>query len=187
MLKAFLPYIYDIHKVDQNKQNAAHIAAKFGELECLKILTANKINLEEKDGLGMQPSHLAARYNHVDIIKFLFELGVRLDCRCFEGKTPFHYAAEYGSFEALKFLSECFVDYSVTDNDGNTLAHLTVKNDHLMSLKYLVKLGLPVDKCRNTLGRNVLHMCCTSGAIRSLHWLLENKFDYLAVDSSLQF
>jgi ankyrin repeat protein len=41
MLKDILQYIDDINKPDMNKQTAAHLASKYGELECLKILFAN--------------------------------------------------------------------------------------------------------------------------------------------------
>jgi ankyrin repeat protein len=54
MLKGLLPYIDEINKLDANNQTAAHIAAKYGELECLKILFANGINLEIADKFGLQ-------------------------------------------------------------------------------------------------------------------------------------
>ena len=54
MLKGLLPYIDDINKLDANNRTAAHIAAKYGELECLKILFANGINLDIADKFGLQ-------------------------------------------------------------------------------------------------------------------------------------
>ncbi len=73
MLKGLLPYIDDINKIDLNNQTAAHIAAKYGELECLKLLFANGINLEAADKFGMLASHIAAQQNHVDIIEFFLK------------------------------------------------------------------------------------------------------------------
>lgn len=52
MLTAMLPHIDDINKVDNYQQTAAHVAAKFNELECLKILYANGIDLELADKFG---------------------------------------------------------------------------------------------------------------------------------------
>jgi len=120
-------------------------------------------------------SHIAARYNHPDIIDFLFDVGISLNESCKQGKLPFHYAAEYGSFEALKALTDYYIDLSFTDNDGNTAAHLSAKNDRFNCLKFLVRKRVPVDKIRNNLGRNVAHVCCFYGSVRSLHWLFSNK------------
>ena len=43
--------------------------------------------------------------------------------------------------------------------------------------------GLPVDKVRNNAGRNVAHICCLSGSVKTLHWLFENNSDRLNTDS----
>ena len=175
MLKGLLSYVDDINKLDNNNQNAAHIAAKHGELECLKILTANGIYLKTADDTGMQVSHIAAKYNHPDLIDFLFDVGISLNEPCKQGKLPFHYAAEFGSLEALKALTDYYIDLSFTDNEGNTAAHLSAKNDKFNCLKFLVRKRVPVDKIRNNLGRNVAHLCCFYGSVRCLHWLFANN------------
>ena len=54
MLKGLLPFVDNINSLDQDKRNAAQIACKHGELECLKILVANGINLEHVDAQGLQ-------------------------------------------------------------------------------------------------------------------------------------
>lgn len=188
MLRNLLAFVDDINKLDHNGQNCAHISAKHGELECLKVLIANGIDVKCEDNLGMQPIHLAASHDQPKIIEFLFELGIPLNTRCkTNGKLPIHFAAESGSFEALKLLCEYYVDVSIKDNDENSAAHLAAKNDQLNCLKYLVKLGLPVDKVKNKLGRNVVHMCCLHGANRCLHWLFQNNIDIYAVDGIFQY
>ena len=187
MLQSILPYIDDINKLDQNNQTAAHVASKYGELECLRVLVANEINLNITDKLGMLTTHLAAQHDHENIIEFLFEIGTPFNLGCNEGKLPLHYAAEYGSFKSLKKICEFHVDLSIRDQDGNTAAHLAGKNDHLKCLKYFKKLGIPFDKIRNNLGRNLTHICSINGAIKSLHWLLEDNADRLAIDGKLTF
>jgi hypothetical protein len=183
MLKALLPYIEDVNKLDQNEQNAAHICAKYGELSCLKMLAANGVNLEQKDVCGLQPLHVAVKHNSVAVIDFLFEMGMSINVRCNSGKLPFHYAGEFGSIDALKKMCEYYVDLTVPDAEGNTVAHLAAQYDHLESLKYLVKLGFPVDRVRNNLGRNVAHICCLHGSVKCLHWLFEYvNIDVLSMD-----
>lgn len=104
-----LPYIDDINKVDKNLQTAAHVAAKFNELACLKILYANGINLDLADKFGLQVAHIAAQQDHTDILEFLFDVGISLNTGCRFGKIPIHYAAEYGAYNSLKLLSKYYV------------------------------------------------------------------------------
>ena len=113
MLKGLLPYIDDINKVDSNNQTAAHIAAKYGEVECLKILYANGVDLEFGDKFGMQASHIAAQQNHSDILEFFFEIGLSLNTGCNKGKMPIHYAAESGSYESIILLYLCDDSYCI--------------------------------------------------------------------------
>ncbi len=70
------------------------------------------------------------------------------------------------------------------DNDQNTVGHLAAKNDHLNCVKYLISVGLPVDIVRNNKGRNVAHVCCINGSIRTLHWLLENGINKEILDDA---
>lgn len=173
-----LPYIEDVNKLDQNGQNPAHICCKYGELECLRILTANGLDLTQIDATGMTPLHVAALHNHPDIVEFLFEMGVPLNVRCQNGRLPFHYTGEYGSLRTLKKMCEYYLDVTIPDADGNTIAHLVVKSqsaDRVDCLRYLVEQHqFPVDRVRNEQGRNVAHMCCLYGSVKCLHWLFEH-------------
>ena len=183
MLKALLPFIEEVNKLDQNGQNAAHICCKYGEFACLKLLAANGINLEQRDTSGMQPFHVAARHNSHDIVEFLFEMGVPFDERCASGKLPFHYASEHGALQTVRLMCSFHADLTVPDSEGNTAAHLAAQFDRFDCLKHLVKLGVPVDRVRNNLGRNVAHICCLHGSVKCLHWLFENAgIDPLLVD-----
>ena len=89
MLKAVLPYVDDVNKVDNSERTAAHVAAKYGELECLKMLVANGADLQLVDSFGMQVSHIAAQQDHAEIVEFLFLVGVPLNSvACKRGKLP---------------------------------------------------------------------------------------------------
>ena len=82
-------------------------------------------------------------------------------------------------------MCEFYVDLSLPDEEGNTPAHLASKNDKLNCLKYLVRLGIPVNKVSNNLGRNVVHEACFHGSFKCLHWLFDEiDIDLNAVDKS---
>ena len=186
MLRGLLKYITDVNTLDNNMQNAAHICAKHGELECLRLLAANGIDLRQRDGLGMEPSHVAAYYNQPRILEFLFEMGVPMTEHCSGGKAPLHYACESGALDSVRTLSGYCADVSMCDRlEANTGAHWAARFDRLDCLKLLASLGLPLDLLRNELGRTVAHVCCLHGSVRSLHWLLENfDFHRFAIDSN---
>lgn len=189
MLRGLLKYIHDINTLDNNLQNAAHICAKHGELECLRLLAANGIDLRHKDSVGMEPSHVAAYYNQAHVIEFLFEMGVPIDEYCSGGKTPLHYACQNGSLDAVRTINAYSIDISIPElHEGNTGAHLAAKHDKLDCLKLLASLGLPLTLVTNQLGRNLAHVCCLYGSVRCLHWLLDNHdFDLFCVDSKTFF
>lgn len=157
---------------DNNGCTAAHIAAKFGQVECLKILYDHGIDLYLQDRNGKNLTHYAAEFNHPNVIEFCMELEIPLNTRCKSGKLPIHYASEFGCVDALKKLVT--IDLSVRDGGENTAAHLAVRNDHLNCLKFLVKLGLPLNNTKNKQGRNVPHEACYFGAINCLHWMFES-------------
>ena len=172
LLKSLLANVKNINEEDINGFSAAHVAAKFGQLECLQILYENDIDLGKVDKNGKTLCHLAAEFNHPNIIQFCSDIGISLEIKCNSGKTPLHYASEFGSLEALKVIA--LIDISLADNNGNTAAHLAVQNDRLNCLKYLVRLGLPVNIIKNKMGRNVSHEACFYGANNCLHWMFEN-------------
>ena len=179
MLRGLLQYINNVNTLDKNLQNAGHICAKYGELDCLRLLAANGIDLRHKDALGMAASHLAAKYNHAHILEFLFEMGVPLNEYCAGGKLPWHYACESGSLDAVRLISGHFVDLSMPDVlEGNTGAHLAAKHDRLACLKLLERLGVPVGLVRNGLQRSVAHICCLYGSVKCLHWFFETFINY---------
>lgn len=84
-------YLWFLRTISKIYKNLKIFPAKYGELECLKVLIANSINLELVDEHGMNVSHIAARFNHPKIIEYLFNLGYRLDEPSNDGKLPVHY------------------------------------------------------------------------------------------------
>jgi ankyrin repeat protein len=183
MLKEILRFVKDVDQVDNNGQTAAHICAKQGELECLKLLAANSADLHLTDKNGMGLSHLAAQYNHYAVLEFLFYIGNSLVKRTPNGKLPLHYAAQHGSFESVKMLTKYYVDVNQLDNEGNYAAHFAAMNNKLQCLKYLIRIGTPLGKCQNRRGRNLAHVAALHGASHCLHWLLEKGCDTTEIDS----
>ena len=71
-----LRYICDtypdmIHDTDNNKRNAAHYAAQYGTVECLKFLIEQGINPRDKDTDGSTILHRAAIGGNITVLRYI--------------------------------------------------------------------------------------------------------------------
>ncbi|KAI3317259.1 hypothetical protein HD806DRAFT_527243 [Xylariaceae sp. AK1471] len=77
-----------------------------------------KLDLEDKDELGMTKLHHAVRAGDLDLVEAVIQSGAGVDCRDENGSTPLHYAAERGLFKCMAVLVEHGADIRITDNSG---------------------------------------------------------------------
>ena len=79
---------------DEGGNTAAHIAAKYGHMECLRILLHHDNSLlETLNGLNQTPLHCAAFHGRVQCVRLLLEFNANVNCVSTSGNTPFHEAA----------------------------------------------------------------------------------------------
>jgi len=79
----------------------AHEAARAGQLDCLKLLSAAGASMEAATVNGNTPMHYAAVYGHVAVLQFLYlqdesPKKTRLMTKNQMAWTPFHSAARHG-------------------------------------------------------------------------------------------
>lgn len=81
----------------------AHQAAKYGQVEVLRLLSERGADLAATTPEGVTPLHLAAGFGEEAAVRFLLERGVPVDAREELGMTP-HMAARAGGHEAIATL-----------------------------------------------------------------------------------
>ncbi|KAL7251591.1 hypothetical protein ACSBR1_013434 [Camellia fascicularis] len=111
-------------QVTPNKNTVLHIAAQFGNSQCVReILSKNSLLLNRQNAKGDTALHVAAREGHSEIVKSLIECATSLDHH--------HVAIESGSEITKKMLR------ATSDDDGDTALHdaLRYRQPGLVRLK----------------------------------------------------
>lgn len=83
---------------------ALHLAAGWGNLECLKELISSGASVNARDYHGYTALHGAAYYGEVDCLKELIEAGADKELKSNDGKTAFDIAANRGSAACMDLL-----------------------------------------------------------------------------------
>lgn len=102
-------------------------AARYGRLECLKILVAAGFSLNDTDLSGKSALHVAAIENKVACIEYLVETGASLECRDNEFRTPLFRAVLHNAVEAAEELLKHGADPWVMGKDGVDLISKAVE------------------------------------------------------------
>ena len=92
-------------ELSENGATLAHLAARRGDLECLRVIvTADDSLCTTGDVRGATPLHVCAYHGYNDCLDCLLDNGGSADQKDFDGATPIHFAASSGHFECLKVL-----------------------------------------------------------------------------------
>ena len=93
--------------LDENEATLAHLAAKKGDVECLKaILEVHPALSEIGDLRGTTPLHVCAYHGHLECVKYLLDEGKSKVLKDKDGATAVHFAAASGHTDCLKVLIE---------------------------------------------------------------------------------
>jgi ankyrin repeat protein len=135
---------YPINALTPRKWTAAHLAAREGNVEIMKILlTADGIDLRIKNVEGHIPLHIAALHNQAENVKLLLRRDWKSRSLCDgTGRTACTIAASKGYVEVLAVLWEAGQDFNETKStNGWTALHLAAEGGHLETVQYLLKHG----------------------------------------------
>ncbi|XP_038173028.1 ankyrin repeat and SOCS box protein 11 isoform X2 [Arvicola amphibius] len=100
-----------------------HEAVKRGHRECMEILLANNVNIDQELPQLGTPLYVACTYERVDCVKKLLELGANVD----HGRrldTPLHAAAKQSSVEVINLLTEYGANLRLRNSQGKSALDL---------------------------------------------------------------
>lgn len=83
-----------------------HTCCETGNLERLRQLIAEKVDLNKQDARGNTPLRWASAYGQIEIVKELLKHNANANIGNYRGWTPFHYACYYGYLNIVKILIE---------------------------------------------------------------------------------
>jgi len=114
-----------------------------GDLEFLKTIVSEGVDVEIEDYWGRTPLIYASGYGHLEIVKYLIEkhnANVEAKNNC--GENPLIYASLNGPLEIVKYLiEECNANVETKNKFGNTPLIYASIYGHLEIVKYLIENG----------------------------------------------
>ena len=124
---------------------ALHVAARQGNVEEVKRLLGQKVDVNSESSSGYTPLHISAGWDMRRVTGLLVTHGAKINAQNVSSWTPLHLAAGRGHTKMVKFLLARGADPGIEDRVGRTPADLAQEafNDDLVDL--LESEGLDVD------------------------------------------
>jgi len=146
LLKRLSPGLVDV--TDNQNRSALHWSAAFNNVECVKLLIKNNINVAMGDREGKTPLHWAANNHHpraVATIKILLETSPSvINWQDYEGRTAIHFAVAVENTATVEYLLNfqpiiCEVDR--LDNTFRTPLHWAAQLGNVAIVEHLLHKG----------------------------------------------
>lgn len=181
-----------------NGATLAHVAARRGDVEALKLLVTKSPSLcTSGDIRGATPLHVAAYRGHEECLAALLDAGGTADQPDTDGATAVHFAAASGHLEAIKTLisrgrgnanarnssgetpgiilqlflvSVCFTFYTVL----SLAVYFAAQEGHLACIQWLVEQAGADPQLASTDGMTPLHAAAQTGRLNVTYWLVRS-------------
>jgi ankyrin repeat protein len=148
-----------------------NVAAHNGDVETIRALADQGVDLDVGDIYGSTPLHMAAYAGQVDMIRVLIELGATIDVCTADGDTPLYVASCKGHVDTIEVLAELGGDVNSPNGDGLTPAYIAAYNGYTDVLRTLVARGAKVN------APDVVFIAAAVGAVDALQFLIESRVD----------
>ncbi len=120
-----------------------HYAARYGQLECIKVLLEYGADIHAEDIESETALTLAVAWGHTECARYLLEQGANVNACAVDG-TPLIYAAQRGNVECVSFLLEQGADVNTSVSYGKTALKQAVRCNSVPCVKLLVEHGAGV-------------------------------------------
>ena len=114
-----------------------HVVAQQGNVEKVKRLLKQKIDVNSLSSSGYTPLHISAGFDKRRVTKLLLINGAKINARDSSGRTPLHLSARRGHLSMGKFLLSLGANPSIRDRSNRTPADIARQynvNDKVVDL-----------------------------------------------------
>lgn len=109
------------------------------DIEKLKLLIKNGINIKFYNSNKQSVLHLAIRYRYYGLTKLLIDSGLNINGQDVNNNAPIHFAAFNDDYDIIKLLIDSNVDINIQNNSGTTALHIACKNCYVDIANLLVE------------------------------------------------
>lgn len=183
LLFAFCPVIshadsfnpYNDYEINERKRTPLHEAAKDGNLDLVRKLVDDGIDVNCYDFQGTTPLYEAVAHNHEDIVHFLISKGANTNFRNFTCTlSPLHLAAANGNTNIIKMLLSGGANIDIIDYDGNTPLLIASFWHRREAVMLLVKMGADVESSHSFCRNRALHFAIGENDVKLVDFLIKS-------------
>ena len=128
----------------QNQEDLSmqlHNAVLSGDIEQVKSLISDGVDINANNQLNWTPLHTAVRNNRIEIIEFLLENSANVDAVDARGQTALQFAVESGQKEIVELLIEKDADINILDERQESALSLARKTGQAEIAEILIENG----------------------------------------------
>ncbi|XP_066998891.2 uncharacterized protein [Anabrus simplex] len=160
--------------VFEGHETILHVAARYGNEKCVKILKKYGADINVKNLKGSTPLHGAVDGENAAIVLYLLKCGANPSASDSNGITPLHKAVKNRSLKVLKLLLKYGALTTAIDNLGDTPLHKVAILGNPDAVKPLICYGSPISAL-NKDGNTALHEAVLSGRTETVKMFLKNR------------
>ncbi|MEW6155980.1 MAG: ankyrin repeat domain-containing protein [Verrucomicrobiota bacterium] len=154
-----------------------HRAAGLGQLQVVRFLVENLVDIDARDYNGDTPLHRAAGRGYKAVVEFLVNAGADVNGKSRSGKTPLHVAASQGHVAVMESLLAFKADPNARDRTGRTPLHdAAASTDRRAALEILLKHGAEIE-AKNSADETPLFVAATADRIGTVALLIAKGAD----------
>ena len=141
-----------------------HEACFGGDLEQIKLLINNNMDINQFNKYGYTPLYLSCMFGHLEIVRLLLDHGAIINKYTEHEETPLYIACQYKHFEIIKLLLDHNADINQCTTNGWIPLYAQCINGDLEITRLLIDHGADIHK-KNNNGQTPLDK-----AIKYQHW-----------------
>ena len=159
-----------------NNTTAVSMAAAFAHVDTLKILIAEKADLNIVNAKCHSPLFLAAEYGHSEVAQLLIDSKVDCNQASNKGASIAYTAAKNGHCNILKVLIKAKADLDIANEDNQTPLMVAAFNGHKKAAQLLIAAKVDL-YARNNNSSNAIYIAAENGHTQVMPLFIEAKAD----------
>jgi ankyrin repeat protein len=151
-------------------------STKNRNLDELKLLIKNGINIDTQDNFGNTSLIYASENDDIEIVKFLVKNNVDVNIQNKEGNNALLMASYYNNIDIVKYLLENGAVISIKNNDNLDSLLIASKNNYFDLIKLLINYGANINTIDDK-GNTLLILKTIDNNLDIVKFLIQNKIN----------